>query len=120
MSLSTIGTVVGIWDKGPLLLEVSSIQLIEGLHCGMCLSSDILLCSQTRHKVLVSAFLRPLKDPFPPARCAAIGAITATHSYYTTSDIASRLLPALCSLTVDKEKSVRDEVYIMYQWLLSV
>ena len=60
--------------------------------------------------MLVSAFLRPLKDPFPPARCAAIGAIASTHSYCTTSDIASRLLPALCGLTVDKEKTVRDEV----------
>ena len=65
---------------------------------------------QTRHKVLVSAFLRPLKDPFPPARCAGIGAMATTHTYYTTSDIASRLLPALCSLTVDKEKTVRDQV----------
>ena len=60
--------------------------------------------------MLVSAFLRPLKDPFPPARCAAIGAIASTHSYCTTSDIASRLLPVLCGLTVDKEKTVRDEV----------
>ena len=60
--------------------------------------------------MLVSAFLRPLKDPFPPARCAAIGAIASTHSYCSTSDIASRLLPALCGLTVDKEKAVRDEV----------
>lgn len=73
----------------------------------ICLVEHIL---QTRHKVLVAAFLRPLKDPFPPARCAGIGAIAATHMYYTTSDIASRLLPALCSLTVDKDKTVRDEV----------
>ena len=70
----------------------------------------VIVLLQTRQKVLVSAFLRPLKDPFPPARCAAIGAIASTHSYCTTSDIASRLLPVLCGLTVDKEKTVRDEV----------
>ena len=65
---------------------------------------------QMRQKVLVSAFLRSLKDPFPPARCAGIGSMAATHAYYTTSDIAVRLLPALCTVTVDKEKTVRDQV----------
>ena len=69
------------------------------------------LFSQTRQKVLVTAFLRALKDPFPPARSAAIGSMAATHSYYTTGDIANRILPALCTLTVDKEKSVRDQVF---------
>lgn len=68
--------------------------------------------------MLVAAFLRPLKDPFPPARCAAIGAIATTHAYYTTVDIASRLLPALCNLTVDKEKAVRDEVHTCIVQLL--
>ena len=33
-----------------------------------------------------------------------------THSYYLTSDIATRLLPSLCTMTVDGDKTVRDEV----------
>ena len=74
------------------------------------LSLCLTLTCQTRQKVLVSAFLRSLKDPFPPARCAGIGSMAATHTFYTTTDIATRLLPALCTMTVDKEKAVRDQV----------
>ena len=36
--------------------------------------------------------------------------MAATHAYYTTNDVATRLLPALCTMTVDKEKTVRDQV----------
>lgn len=74
--------------------------------------------SQTRQKVLVTAFLRALKDPFPPARSAAIGSMAATQGYYTTGDVAGRILPALCTLTVDKEKSVRDQVFATIKMFL--
>ena len=67
---------------------------------------------QTQQKVLASAFLRSLKDPFPPARCAGIRAMADTHSYYLTSDVAMRLLPALCTMTVDGDKTVRDQVHL--------
>lgn len=76
------------------------------------------LCLQTRQKVLVTAFLRALKDPFPPARSAAIGSLTATQGYYTTGDVAGRILPALCTLTVDKEKNVRDQVFTTIKMFL--
>lgn len=66
---------------------------------------------QTRQKVLVTAFLRGLKDPFPPARIAAIGSMGSTHAFYSTSDLASRILPAICTLTVDKDKEVRDKAF---------
>ena len=33
-----------------------------------------------------------------------------THSYYLTNDVAMRLLPALCTMTVDSDKTVRDQV----------
>ncbi|KAL5463579.1 hypothetical protein EMCRGX_G032488 [Ephydatia muelleri] len=65
----------------------------------------------TQQKVLASAFLRSLKDPFPPARCAGIRAMADTHSYYLTSDVAMRLLPALCTMTVDGDKTVRDQTF---------
>lgn len=65
---------------------------------------------QTRQRVLVSAFLRPIRDPFPPARSAGVMAFGATHEYYTTKDCATRILPALCTLTADPERSVRDQV----------
>ena len=58
----------------------------------------------------MSAFLRPIRDPFPPARTAGVMAFGATHGYYSLKDCATRILPALCSLTSDPERSVRDQV----------
>ena len=77
------------------------------------------LCIQTRQKVLVTAFLRGLKDPFPPARIAAIGSLGATHAFYSTSDQSTRILPALCALTVDKEKEVRDQAFQTIKFFLA-
>ena len=69
--------------------------------------------------MLVTAFLRALKDPFPQARIAAIGSIGATHSYYSVSDLSSRLLPTLCTITVDKEKAVRDQAFLTIKFFLA-
>ena len=74
---------------------------------------------QTRQKVLVTAFMRALKDPFPPARIAAIGSMGATHAFFSTSDLASRILPALCTVTVDKEKTVRDQAFQTIRFFLA-
>ena len=64
--------------------------------------------------MLVSAFTRSLKDPFAPARNAGIGALAATISDYSPSDIATRILPTLCHMTIDNEKTVREHVgYVM-------
>lgn len=64
-----------------------------------------------RQKILISAFMRALKDPFPPARQAGILAMAATQNYYHVQEIANRLLPSLCSMTRDPEKVVRDQVF---------
>ncbi|GBM05859.1 N-terminal kinase-like protein [Araneus ventricosus] len=66
---------------------------------------------QTRKKVLISAFLRALRDPFPPARSAAILALSATEHYYSINDCATKILPALCHFTIDPEKSIRDQAF---------
>ncbi|EDO33568.1 predicted protein [Nematostella vectensis] len=65
----------------------------------------------TRQKVLVSAFLRPFRDPFPPARTAGVMAFCVTSEFYPLKDVAARILPALCPLTVDPEKKVRDQTF---------
>lgn len=64
-----------------------------------------------RQRVLVSAFIRAMRDPFPPARVAGILALAATQQYFLLTEIANRVLPALCSLTVDPEKSVREPAF---------
>lgn len=65
-----------------------------------------------RQKVLCSAYLRAMKDPFPPARQAGIVAMAATHNFFTLKESATRLLPALCIATLDPDKTVRDQVSV--------
>ena len=60
--------------------------------------------------MISSAFLRALKDPFPPARQAGVLGMAATQNFFTLNEIAQRLLPAMCSMTRDPEKGVRDQV----------
>uniref|UniRef100_A0A915PQJ7 Protein kinase domain-containing protein n=1 Tax=Setaria digitata TaxID=48799 RepID=A0A915PQJ7_9BILA len=66
--------------------------------------------SQRQH-ILISAFTRALKDPFPPARMAAILALSATQQYYSLIEVANRILPALSPMTCDQEKQVRDQSF---------
>lgn len=73
--------------------------------------SSLWLSTQTRHKVLIPAFTRALRDPFGPARVAGITAVITTSDFYKPSDVASRLLPPLCSLTLDPNRDVRNQVW---------
>jgi SCY1-like protein 1 len=43
--------------------------------------------------------------------CLGVLALAATQQYFLLSEVAVRILPALCQLTVDPEKSVRDNVF---------
>lgn len=67
------------------------------------------LGSGSRSKVLIAAFSRSLRDPFVHARNAALMALSATSEYFTEEDCATRLLPVICPLLIDKEKLVRDQ-----------
>ena len=67
----------------------------------------------------MTAFLRALKDPFPPARIAGVEAIVTTQAFFSVGDISTRILPALCVVTVDKEKIVRDQVFRAIRLLLT-
>ena len=60
--------------------------------------------------MISSAFLRALKDPFPPARTAGILGMATTQNFFTLNEVAHRLLPALCTMTRDPESSVREQV----------
>ena len=70
----------------------------------------VIMLPQTRQKVLISAFSRALKDPFSPSRSAGVSGLAATSKYYSPSDIAHRILPSLCPMALDPEKSVREQV----------
>ena len=49
-----------------------------------------------------------MKDPFPPARAAGCRAMVDNIEHYEPKDIAFRVLPTICGLLVDPEKSVRE------------
>lgn len=66
---------------------------------------------QVRQRVLVSAFMRAIKDTFAPARGAGVLALATTQQYFLLSEVAHRILPALCTLTVDPDKSVREHTF---------
>ena len=61
----------------------------------------------TRDKVLIAAFVRALKDPFPPARNAALLALTATQQYHRPMDVAAKVLPHVAPVVLDAERDVR-------------
>ena len=65
--------------------------------------------NSSRAKVLIAAFSRSLRDPFVHARNAALLALAATVEYFTPEDIAARILPAICTVLLDKEKVIRDQ-----------
>ncbi|KAJ8282831.1 hypothetical protein COCON_G00053500 [Conger conger] len=65
----------------------------------------------TRQRVLISAFSRATKDPFPASRAAGVLGFAATHNYYSIAESSARVLPTLCTLTVDPDRSVRDQAF---------
>lgn len=72
----------------------------------------------TRQKVLIPAFLRALRDPFPPARTAGVMGFLASVDFFSLKDCAVKILPALCTLSMDPERKVRDQVFKVIKLLL--
>lgn len=66
---------------------------------------------QLRQRILLSAFPKAMRDPFPLSRLSGIIALANTDRFYTLKDIATKVLPSICCLTVDPEKDVRDEAF---------
>ena len=64
-----------------------------------------------RQRILLSAFPKAMRDPYPLARLAGVVALANTDRFYTLRDVASKVLPSLCMLTIDPEKDVRDEAF---------
>ncbi|XP_031442957.1 N-terminal kinase-like protein isoform X2 [Clupea harengus] len=73
----------------------------------------------TRQRVLISAFCRATKDPFPASRAAGVLGFAATHNYFSMMESASRILPTLCTLTIDPDKNVREQAFKAIKSFLS-
>lgn len=61
--------------------------------------------------MLIPAFLRSMRDPFSPARIAGILALSATQNFYSLRDTSTKVMSALCHLTTDPEKTVREQAF---------
>jgi SCY1-like protein 1 len=61
----------------------------------------------TCKKVLLNAFTRALKDPFPPARAAGLRAVLSTAKHHGAEDVAVRVIPMVGPLCVDPVQEVR-------------
>jgi SCY1-like protein 1 len=66
---------------------------------------------QLRQRILLSAFPKAMRDPFPLARISGIIALANTDRFYTLKDIATKVMPSLCMAAIDPEKDVRDEAF---------
>ncbi|CAG8466649.1 2092_t:CDS:10 [Diversispora eburnea] len=69
------------------------------------------LNESTRKKVLAPAFTRALRDPFPHAKIASLMALTATSEYFDASECATKILPNVSMVLIEKEKSVRLQAF---------
>ena len=65
------------------------------------------LSDATCKKVLLNAFTRALKDPFPPARAAGLRAVLATAKHHGPEEVATRVIPMVGPLCVDPVQEVR-------------
>lgn len=66
----------------------------------------------TRQNVMLSLFLRSLRDPFPPSRIAAIQSLCATQHFFKLQDCTTKIMPSMCLILMDPEKQVRDQAFI--------
>ncbi|KAG8744486.1 hypothetical protein FRC10_010051 [Ceratobasidium sp. 414] len=65
----------------------------------------------TKGKVLVPAYSRALKDTFVHARVAGLMAMMASVECFSGEDVATKVLPAITTSLVDKEKLVREQAF---------
>lgn len=65
------------------------------------------LSTQTQQNVLLPNLLRVLRDPFAPARHAAVAGMAANESLFTLRDCATKIMPALCQMCIDPDLNVR-------------
>ncbi|RHZ40813.1 hypothetical protein DYB31_001681 [Aphanomyces astaci] len=71
----------------------------------------------TRSKVLLPAFSRALKDPFPHARMAGLRTLVACDEYFTLQDVAASIIPSISPLMLDISPSA---IGSMQQYMVQI
>jgi len=62
---------------------------------------------ETLSTILLPTYLRVMRDPFPPARHAAIAGLTTNESCFKDVDCATKIMPSLCQSCIDPDLNVR-------------
>jgi SCY1-like protein 1 len=78
------------------------------------------LTEVTRHKILLPAFVRAMKDPFTPCRLAALRSTIKAKTFFDPMGIASRVMPAITPQLLDPSAEVRREAFTAVDDLLFV
>ncbi|XP_069738728.1 N-terminal kinase-like protein [Phaenicophaeus curvirostris] len=97
-----------------LLLRVQGGDALGPLRCNATLALGRLaplLPPAARVRALPGALSRGTRDPFPPARAAAVAAFAAARGCFSAQDLALRALPPLCTLTADPDPGVRNQAF---------
>jgi len=74
----------------------------------------------SREKHLLPAYVRSMKDAFPPARLAALQAITNSKDLFSPQDIATKVLPSVMPILLDPITDVRNEAFTVVNTYMGV
>uniref|UniRef100_A0A0A9XL43 N-terminal kinase-like protein n=1 Tax=Lygus hesperus TaxID=30085 RepID=A0A0A9XL43_LYGHE len=74
----------------------------------LCKLAPFIASSPQKSVLLLSGFLRMLKDPFVPSRLAAVRGLYSSVSVFTPVQSAMQLLPGLAPLTIDQDCNIRE------------
>lgn len=76
------------------------------------------LSDNSRKKILLPAFVRAMKDAFPPCRLAAVQAVLKSRDNFSLQEVATQVMPALTPVLMDPMEDVRKEAFSVVDGLL--
>jgi len=74
----------------------------------------------SRARVLLPAFLKACRDPFPHARLAGLKSAAACTAYFDPPSVATKVLPIVATLLIDVNGAVRDAAFQCHDAFMKV
>lgn len=74
----------------------------------------------SRARVLLPAFLKACRDPFPHARLAGLKSAAACTAYFDPPSVATKVLPIVATLLIDVDGAVRDAAFQCHDAFMKV
>ena len=76
------------------------------------------LPASSRNKILLTAFIKMLKDPYLPSRSAAVKSLGSTLEYYDEKEMSQHIIPALSTVLLDVNVEIRKNAMQCVRWML--